>query len=67
MCQAEPNRGARLPVDSKLQSFCLLNGPFRADQQIRKLRNYMGLGDNLVVAITQAVDNMQKALFEMNV
>src|SRR6476620_2523485 len=51
----------------KLHSFGLLNGSFRPDQQIRKLRTYMRLRDNLVVASTQAVHHMQKALFEMNV
>lgn len=51
----------------KLHSFGLLNGSFRPDQQIRKLRTYMRLRDNLGVASTQAVHHMQKALFEMNV
>ena len=51
----------------KLHSFGLLNGSFRPDQQIRKLRTYMRLRDNLVAASTQAVHHMQKALFEMNV
>ena len=51
----------------KLHSFGLLNGSFRPDQQIRKLRTYMRLRDNLVVESTQAVHHMQKALFEMNV
>src|SRR6267378_2569914 len=51
----------------KLRSFGLLNGSFRPDQQIRKLRTYMRLRDNLVVESTQAVHHMQKALFEMNV
>jgi transposase len=51
----------------KLHSFGLLNGSFRPDQQIRKLRTYMRLRDNLVVASTQAVHHLQKALFEMNV
>ena len=51
----------------KLHSFGLLNGSFRPDQQIRKLRTYMRLRDNLVVGSTQAVHHMQKALFEMNV
>src|SRR5208337_4281566 len=51
----------------KLHSFGLLNGSFRPDQQIRKLRTYMRLRDNLVVASTQAVHHMQKAFFEMNV
>jgi transposase len=51
----------------KLHSFGLLNGSFRPNQQIRKLRTYMRLRDNLVVASTQAVHHMQKALFEMNV
>jgi hypothetical protein len=53
--------------EQKLHSFGLLNGSFRPDQQIRKLRTYMRLRDNLVVASTQAVHHMQKALFEMNV
>ena len=51
----------------KLHSFGLLNGSFRPNQQIRELRTYMRLRDNLVVASTQAVHHMQKALFEMNV
>jgi transposase len=51
----------------KLHSFGLLNGSFRPDQQIRKLRTYMRLKDNLVVEATQAIHHMQKALFEMNV
>ena len=51
----------------KLHSFGLLKGSFRPDQQIRKLRTYMRLRDNLVVERTQAVHHMQKALFEMNV
>jgi len=51
----------------KLHSFGLLNGSFRPDQQIRKLRTYMRLRDNLVVSRTEAVHHMQKALFEMNV
>src|SRR6201982_3671318 len=51
----------------KLHSFGLLNGSFRPEEQIRKLRTYMRLRDNLVVASTQAVHHMQKALFEMNV
>lgn len=51
----------------KLHSFGLLNGSFRPDHQIRKLRTYMRLRDNLVVNSTQAVHHMQKALFEMNV
>jgi transposase len=51
----------------KLHSFGLLNGSFRPDQQIRKLRTYMRLKDNLVVEGTQAIHHMQKALFEMNV
>src|SRR5256714_9668931 len=50
----------------KLHSFGLLKGSFRPDQQIRKLRTYMRLRDNLVVERTQAVHHMQKALFEMN-
>jgi len=33
----------------KLHSFGLLNGSFRPDQQIRELRTYMRLRDNLVV------------------
>jgi transposase len=51
----------------KLHSFGLLNGSFRPDHQIRKLRTYMRLRDNLVVERTQAIHHMQKALFEMNV
>jgi transposase len=51
----------------KLHSFGLLNGSFRPDQQIRKLRTYMRLRENLVVSRTEAVHHMQKALFEMNV
>ena len=51
----------------KLHSFGLLNGSFRPDAQIRKLRTYMRLKDNLVVEGTQAIHHMQKALFEMNV
>ena len=51
----------------KLHSFGLLNGSFRPDEQIRKLRTYMRLRDNLVVSRTEAVHHMQKALFEMNV
>jgi transposase len=51
----------------KLHSFGLLNGSFRPDQQIRKLRTYMRLRDNLVGSCTEAVHHMQKALFEMNV
>ena len=51
----------------KLHSFGLLNGSFRPDQQIRKLRTYLRLRDNLVVSSTQAVHHMQKALFEMNI
>jgi hypothetical protein len=44
-----------------------LNGSFRPEAQIRKLRTYMRLRDNLVVEHTQAIDHVQKALFEMNV
>ena len=51
----------------KLHSFGLLNGSFRPDQQIRKLRTYQRLQDNLVVNSAQAIHHMQKALFEMNV
>jgi len=51
----------------KLHSFGLLNGSFRPEAQIRKLRTYMRLRDNLVVEATQAIHHMQKALFEMNV
>jgi transposase len=51
----------------KLHSFGLLNGSFRPEAQIRKLRTYMRLKDNLVVEATQAIHHMQKALFEMNV
>src|SRR5260370_13241397 len=51
----------------KLHSFGLLNGSFRPDQQIRKLRTYMRLRDDLVVNSTQAVHHMQQDLFEMNV
>jgi transposase len=51
----------------KLHSFGLLNGSFCPDQQIRKLRTYMRLKDNLVTEATQAIHHMQKALFEMNV
>jgi transposase len=51
----------------KLHSFGLLNGSFRPDRQIRELRTYMRLQDNLVVMRTQAIHHMQKALFEMNV
>jgi len=51
----------------KLHSFGLLNGSFRPDQQIRQLRTYLRLRDNLVVNSAQAVHHMQKALFEMNV
>ena len=51
----------------KLHGFGLLNGSFRPDQQVRKLRTYMRLKDNLVVEGTQAIHHMQKALFEMNV
>jgi transposase len=52
---------------AKLHSFGLLNGSFRPEAQIRKLRTYMRLKDNLVVEGTQAIHHMQKALFEMNV
>src|ERR1700741_1635908 len=38
----------------KLHSFGLLNGSFRPDQQIRKLRTYLRLKDNLVVEGTQS-------------
>ena len=48
----------------KLHSFGLLNGSFRPDQQIRKLRTFMRLRDNFVVASTQAVHHMQKALLK---
>jgi transposase len=51
----------------KLHSFGLLKGSFRPEQQIRQLRSYMRLRDNLVVNSAQAVHHMQKALFEMNV
>ena len=51
----------------KLHSFGLLNGSFRPDQQIRKLRTYQRLQDNLVVNSAQAIHHLQKALFEMNV
>ena len=51
----------------KLHSFGLLNGSFRPDQQIRKLRTYQRLRDNLGVNSTQAIHHLQKALFEMNV
>jgi transposase len=51
----------------KLHSFGLLNGSFRPDQPIRKLRTYLRLQDNLVVNSAQAIHHMQKALFEMNV
>src|SRR5215471_7263872 len=51
----------------KLHNFGLLNGSFRPEAQIRKLRTYMRLKDNLVVEGTQAIHHMQKALFEMNV
>ena len=51
----------------KLHSFGLLNGSFRPEAQIRKLRTYLRLKDNLVVEGTQAIHHMQKALFEMNV
>jgi transposase len=51
----------------KLHSFGLLNGSFRPEAQIRKLRTYMRLRDNLVTERTQAIHHMQKALFEMNV
>jgi transposase len=51
----------------KLHSFGLLNGSFRPDQQVRKLRTYLRLRENLVVSRAQAVHHMQKALFEMNV
>ena len=51
----------------KLHSFGLLNGSFRPEAQIRKLRTYMRLRDNLVVEGSQAIHHMQKALFEMNV
>jgi transposase len=51
----------------KLHSFGLLKGSFRPEEQIRKLRTYMRLRDNLVVESTQAIHHMQKALFEMNV
>src|SRR6516164_6483901 len=39
----------------KLHSFGLLNGSFRPDHQIRELRTYMRLRDNLVVEGTQAI------------
>jgi len=45
----------------------LLNGSFPPDHQIRKLRTYIRLHDNLVASHTEAVHHMQKALFEMNV
>ena len=51
----------------KLHSFGLLKGSFRPEQQIRQLRSYMRLRENLVVNSAQAVHHMQKALFEMNV
>jgi transposase len=51
----------------KLHSFGLLNGSFRPDKQIRKLRTCMRLRDTLIVSRTEAVHHMQKALFEMNV
>lgn len=46
----------------KLHSFGLLNGSFRPDHQIRKLRTYMRLRDNLVVNSTQAVHQMNVQL-----
>jgi transposase len=51
----------------KLHSFGLLNGSFRPEPPIRKLRTYLRLRDNLVVTNTQAIHHLQKALFEMNV
>ena len=39
----------------KLHSFGLLNGSFRPEAQIRKLRTYMRWRDNLVVEGTQAI------------
>jgi len=50
----------------QLHSFGLLNCSFRPDQQIRKLRTYQRLQDNLVVNSAQAIHHMQKALLEMN-
>ena len=45
----------------KLHSFGLLSGSFCPEAQIRKLRTYMRLKDNLVVESTQAMHHMQKA------
>ena len=67
-CQAEPKPTCSIASGFKscTASVCSME-PFAPDQQIRKLRTFMRLRDNLVVASTQAVHHMQKALFEMNV
>jgi transposase len=52
------------PVDQKLHSFGLLNGSFRPDQQIRKLRTYMRLRDSLVVEGSQGIHHMQKGFLK---
>jgi hypothetical protein len=54
----------RLPMDPKASQLRLAQWISRF---FRKLRTYMRLRDNFVVASTQAVHHMQKALFEMNV
>jgi hypothetical protein len=45
----------------KLHSFGLLNGSFRPDQQIRKLRTYMRLKDNLVAEATPAIHHSMRS------
>ena len=68
MCPAEPRPMCWIVSGlEKLHCFELLNGSFRPEAQIRELRTYMRLRDNLVVEGTQAIHHMQKALFEMNV
>ena len=68
MCQVEARPTCWIVSGFKsCTSFGLLNGSFRPDHQIRKLRTYMRLRDNLVASHIEAVHHMQKALFEMNV
>ena len=50
----------------KLHSFGLLNGSFRPDHQIRELRTYMRLRDNLVVEGTQAIHHSQYRILSIS-
>ena len=64
-CPAEPK--PTCSIASGFKSFTASACSMDRFALISRFPSYMRLRDNLVVASTQAVHHMQKALFEMNV